>query len=255
MRLEKWARGSLTNQKVSVMSNRILFNLFTTPPHECSYLPEQLATTLFMDPCAPKNTVLFNNLSQQGFRRSGEHIYRPNCQACQACIPVRIPVRKFTPRRSQRRVWQKNQDLTVSIAAPVFNPEHFDLYYRYLTSRHKDDSVNSKTPKGYMEFLTCSWAKTVFYEFRFNKQLLAIAVVDYLNNGLSAMYTFFDPEHAARSLGVYAILWEIEETKRLNFNYLYLGYWVKECRKMSYKTEYQLLEYFYQEKWQSALKK
>ncbi|HDN27917.1 MAG TPA: arginyltransferase [Thioploca sp.] len=233
------------------MDNRTNCALYTTYPHECGYLPNRLATTVFVEPSVPnKNPLLYDELSQQGFRRSGERIYRPKCIGCQACMAVRLPVRQFTSRRSQRRVWQKNQDLTVSAALPTFKPQHYNLYRCYLAARHEGDGMDNPTPKSYMQFLTSAWSKTVFYEFHLKKQLLAVAVVDHIKTGLSAMYTFFDPNYPARSLGVYAVLWEIEETKRLNLDWLYLGYWIKDCRKMHYKTEYQPLEYFYQEKWQ-----
>jgi len=232
------------------MTQRIFFNLCTTPPHKCGYLSNKLATTLFIEPETPKTASLYDNLSQQGFRRSGGDIYRPDCYGCNACIPVRIPVQKFVPRRSQRRVWQKNYDLTVSAVPASFKSEHFNLYRRYLSSRHLDNP----NPNTYTQFLICSWARTKFYEFRLNKKLVAVAVIDHLKHGLSAMYTFFDPDYPARSLGVYAILWQIEETKRLNLDWLYLGYWIKDCKKMNYKTEYQPLEYYYREKWQPEAK-
>ncbi|OQY54552.1 MAG: arginyltransferase [Candidatus Parabeggiatoa sp. nov. 2] len=234
------------------MNNRINFNVYETSPHDCNYLPNRLATTVFVDPYFRKKISLYDKLSQQGFRRSGEHIYRPQCQGCNACIAVRVPVKQFVPRRSQRRTWQRNQDLIVSAAAPKFNPRHFELYCRYLAARHEGDGMDNPTKNSYMDFLTSTWSNTVFYEFSVKKQLLAVAVVDHLEKGLSAMYTFFDPDYSARSLGVYAVLWEIEEVKRLNLDWLYLGYWVKDCRKMSYKTEYQPLEYFYQGTWLRA---
>jgi arginine-tRNA-protein transferase len=212
-------------------------------------LPEHQATTVFIDPRFHKDLVLYETLSQHGFRRSGEHLYRPHCHGCSACIPVRIPVQTFTPRRSQRRIWEKNKDLTVIATTHAFELEHFNLYRRYVNSRHKGGGMDNPTPEGYLQFLTCTWADTVFYEFRLQQQLLAVAVIDYLGSGFSAIYTFFDPECANRSLGVYAILWEIEEARRLQFDWIYLGYWIKECRKMSYKTEYQPLEYYWQGHW------
>jgi arginine-tRNA-protein transferase len=237
------------------MSNSIYFNLYTTPPHKCGYLPNRLATTVFIEPEIPKNASLYDDLSQRGFRRSGGDIYRPECHGCDACIAVRVPVLQFAPRRCQRRVWQKNQDLTVLAVPPLFKLEHFKLYCRYLGIRHQHGGMeDTTTPKAYTQFLTSAWSKTIFYEFRLDKKLLAVAVVDYLKNGLSALYTFFDPDYSARSLGVYAILWEIEKTKRLNLDWLYLGYWIKDCQKMSYKAEYQPLEYYYQGKWQRELK-
>lgn len=236
------------------MKNSVHFNIYETYPHKCSYLPNRLATTVFIDPYLRKDAALYNKLSRLGFRRSGEHIYRPQCQACEACLAVRVPIKQFVPRRSQRRTWQKNQDLIVREAPPDFQSRHFNLYRCYLASRHKGEGMDNPTVKSYMEFLTSSWSKTVFYEFFLKKQLIAVAVVDHLEAELSAVYTFFDPNYSERSLGVYAILWEIEEAKRLNFNWLYLGFWIKDCRKMSYKTEYQPIEYFYRGTWHSSLK-
>ncbi|HIE00981.1 MAG TPA: arginyltransferase [Thiotrichaceae bacterium] len=231
------------------MSNRRVFDVYMSQPYPCSYLPNRMATTVFVAPFVSKTSLLYNRLSQHGFRRSGNDIYSPHCEDCQACLAVRLPVKHFTPRRSQRRVWRKNQDLKVSAVAPTFEPEHFNLYSRYLADRHKDGGMTNPTPEEYIGFLTSTWSKTVFYEFRLEKQLVAIAVVDSVENGISAVYTFFDPNYSERSLGVYAILWEIEEAKRLNLEWLYLGYWVDECQKMSYKIEYQPLEYFYQGAW------
>lgn len=231
------------------MNHSTLFNIYSTYPHKCGYLSNQSATTAFVDPTLPKSNLLYDKLCQEGFRRSGEQIYRPKCRQCQACISVRLPVQQFTPRRSQRRVWQKNQDLTVLAATPIFEPQHFNLYCSYLKTRHKNGGMDNPTPNGYMQFLTSTWSHTVFHEFKLEKQLLAIAVVDYLHNGLSAVYTFFDPEYSARSLGVYAILWQIETAKRLNLNWVYLGYWIKDCQKMDYKIEYQPMEYFSNGKW------
>jgi len=235
-------------KQVKVTNNPIFFN--KTPPHECGYFADRIATTVFAVPFfSYKDNVLYHTLVRYGFRRSGEEIYRPLCEGCHACVSVRVPVQLFKPRRSQRRVWKKNQELTVSPVAPVFKQEHFNLYSRYLASRHKGGSMDNPTPDAYMQFLTSSWAKTVFYEFRLQEQLVMLAIVDHVDKGLSAVYTCFEPDLPARSLGVYAILWEIEETKRLNLNWLYLGYWVKDCQKMDYKTEYQPLECY---QWNTA---
>jgi arginyl-tRNA--protein-N-Asp/Glu arginylyltransferase len=223
-------------------------NIYQSYPYPCGYLPNRVATTYFVDPAFPKTAALYDELAQQGFRRSGDHVYRPQCKECQACLAVRLLVRQFTLHRNQRRVWKKNQDLTVSMVAPTFNLEHFNLYCRYVAARHQDDK-DEPTPVKYLEFLTSRWSRTVFYEFRLEKQLLSIAVVDYVENGLSAVYTFFDPDYPARGLGNYAVLWEIEEAKRLNFKWIYLGYWVKDCQKMNYKTNYQPLEYYSENKW------
>jgi len=228
-------------------------NLFLTPPHECSYLPEQLATTVFVDPYIQKTQRLYTLLSSQGFRRSGDHLYRPHCEGCQACLSTRIPVYEFEMRRNQKRIWQRNQDLIIKPVAPVYKPEHFRLYYNYISQRHYGGGMDDATPERYLQFLTSHWADTIFYEFRLEKQLLAVAVVDVLATGLSAVYTFFDPAFEKRGLGTFAVLWEIEEVKRLGLEWLYLGYWIENCRKMNYKSNYQPLEYYSNFQWVRTL--
>lgn len=225
------------------------FSLYATPPHECSYLTGREATTVFIDPIFRKDSKIYSSLSQHGFRRSGEHLYRPQCHDCNQCIPVRIPVAHFTPRRTQQRIWKKNQDLQIIPIKAAFNQEHFDLYEYYLSLRHPGGGMDQPTPDSFVHFLTSSWSRTIFYEFRLAEQLIAVAVADFFDHGLSAVYTFYSPEYAERSLGVFAILFEIAEAKRLGKTYVYLGYWIKECSKMNYKTQYQPLEYYYQGSW------
>jgi arginyl-tRNA--protein-N-Asp/Glu arginylyltransferase len=234
------------------MTSPTTFNLlsfYATPEHPCSYLAERQAVTVFADPEFRKDTRLYTALSRYGFRRSGQHIYRPRCPSCEACVPVRVPVRDFAPRRSQRRAWRRNQDLRVAPRLPVFNQEHFALYNCYLEGRHKGGGMDDPTPRQYMEFLTCAWSDTVFYELRLGEDLLGVTVADRLEDGLSAVYTFFDPASAERSLGVFAILWQIAEARRLGMEWVYLGYWIEQSAKMRYKTEYQPLEYFRQGRW------
>ncbi|EIJ42768.1 putative arginyl-tRNA:protein arginylyltransferase [Beggiatoa alba B18LD] len=232
------------------MNFRTQFNLYATPPHECSYLSGRQATTIFIDPHFPKDKALYSTLSQHGFRRSGEHLYRPHCHSCDACVPVRIPVCFFEPNRTQQRIWRKNQDLVVKAVAGGFREEHFQLYSRYLAARHAGGGMDNPTRHSYMQFLTSSWAETIFYEFYLQDELIIVAVVDHFEQGLSAVYTFFNPDYPKRSLGVYAVLWEIEECKRLRKEALYLGYWIKNCQKMSYKVNYQPLEYYRHGLWQ-----
>ncbi len=225
---------------------------YTTPPHTCSYLPPRTATTLFADPALPLDRRLYSLLSEQGFRRSGAHLYRPCCPGCRACVPVRIPVQEFRPRRNQRRTWNANRDLSILPRRARFHTEYFDLYRRYLGVRHPNGGMDDPSPEGFMDFLTSPWADTLFYEFRIGLRLAAIAVVDRLDQALSAVYTFYDPAYRGRSLGRYAILYEIEEAKARDFSWLYLGYWIAGCRKMRYKNEYQPLEYFVGGRWERA---
>ena len=226
-----------------------LLGFYATPPHACSYLSDRTAVTVFADPDFPKDRRLYTVLSQHGFRRSGEHIYRPHCPGCAACVPVRVPVHELRARRSQRRTLQRNADVQVTARPPVFHPEHFALYERYLASRHRGGGMDNPTPERYLEFLTSPWAETVFLEYRAPEGVIAVSVVDVLDDGLSAVYTFFDPDLPRRSLGVLAVLREIEEARAMGLDYLYLGYWIEQSRKMSYKTEYQPLEYLVDGTW------
>ena len=217
-------------------SQRVM--LLLTPPRACSYLPGYDVTTAFIDPALPKSNELYALLARHGFRRSGDHLYRPHCSDCQACIPVRVLIGAFRPRRQQRRVWRSNQDLTVTRRTAPDEGEHFDLYARYLLHRHPDGGMDDPTPAQFRDFLTSSWTETDFFEFRLEGELLAAAVSDRMSDGLSAVYTYFDPDHPRRSLGVYAILWQIAHARRLGLTWLYLGYWIESCRKMSYKGEF-----------------
>lgn len=223
---------------------------FATPPHDCNYLPGTEATTLFADPRFPKNTRLYTALADCGFRRSGEHLYVPHCSQCSACIPVRIPVRDFSPGRSQKRALKRNRDLDIREVPAEYSEEHFRLYEQYLSTRHPGGGMDNPTPQAYMNFLTAGWADTVFYELRLDGRLLGVIVADRLENGFSAVYTFFDPDYShRRSPGRFAILFLVETARSRGLNWVYLGYWIRQCRKMNYKDEYRPLEYFYNNNW------
>jgi len=217
--------------------------------HDCPYLPDRDAVTLFADPDAPMNNDVYGRLSEFGFRRSGRMIYRPACPGCSACIPVRIPAERFRGRRIDRRVWRRNADLAVTATPPTYREDHFRLYRRYLKARHAGGSMDTEDPAQYLEFLTSPWSDTVFYEFRLREALLAVAVTDRLPDGLSAVYTFFDPDARARSLGQYAILWQVAEARRLGLGAVYLGYWIEQCRKMSYKGKIRPLQMYRDGQW------
>lgn len=235
------------------MNSSEKISFYASPVHECNYLQDQKAKTVFADPTIKIHHSLYNILLQYGFRRSGEYIYRPDCPACQACTPVRVPVAKFRPNRTQRRNWKQNQDLAIKQIPARFEIEHFKLYQRYLKARHSGGGMDKPTQESYMQFLTSSWSETIFYEFKLDEQLLAIAVVDRLEQGLSAVYTFFDPDYASRSLGRFAVLYLIEQAKLMNHRWLYLGYWIEQCRKMSYKQEYLPQEKLINGVWQERI--
>lgn len=228
-----------------------LLSFYATPPHECSYLDRDDAVTVFADPDYPKSKKLYSSISQYGFRRSGQHLYKPHCESCQQCIAVRIPVNDFKPNRSQRRCWKKNQDLTITAVNAEFKQEHFDLYGLYQASQHPGGGMDNSTEKQYREFLTSDWSDTVFYEFRKEQQLVAVAVVDMLVNAFSAVYTFYDPAEKRRSPGTYAILWEIEQARRAGMQWLYLGYWIENCQKMNYKVQFRPIQFLRDGIWQT----
>ncbi len=223
--------------------------VYTTYPHRCSYLEDQQATTLFVDPRQTVDKALYSKLSLLGFRRSGDHIYRPHCAHCEACIPARIPVREFMPSRGQRRIRQRNRDLQVVATDTINDEEAFDLYRRYINLRHSDGDMHPPEREQFEAFLSNVWDCTRYFRFYDKKKLVAVAVADTLEDGLSAIYTFFDPEAPKRSLGVYAILWQVEQTRELHLEYLYLGYWIQNCQKMAYKSNYRPLQLYIKNHW------
>jgi arginyl-tRNA--protein-N-Asp/Glu arginylyltransferase len=182
------------------MTAKQKIGFYATPPHQCSYLPEQQAITLFADPLFPKNMRIYSALMNYGFRRSGSHLYIPKCENCSACISIRIPVDKFIPTKAQNRILNKNKNLIIKETPAEFNYEHFKLYKKYISMRHAGGGMDNPTPENYMEFLTTKWSDTVFFEIKIDNKLVAIAVTDILHDAFSAVYTFFDPDLKSRSL-------------------------------------------------------
>ncbi|MDX1805308.1 MAG: arginyltransferase [Alcanivorax sp.] len=232
------------------MTDLSTLRFFRTPAHACSYLEDRQASTLFVDPQATLTPALYSELSQLGFRRSGDYLYRPHCDRCQACIPARIRVGDFHPRRRHRRILKRNNMLVVSREPARFSREFYRLYASYIDHRHGDGDMYPPSEEQFNNFLICDWAATEFYCFREQGQLRAVAVTDRLDDGLSAVYTFFDPTLQDRSLGVMALLWQIDQCRRLNLPYLYLGYWIRQCQKMNYKSQYRPLELLVHGHWQ-----
>ena len=231
------------------MTELARLKFYATQPHACSYLPNEQTTTLFLDPSQPMNGQIYAELSELGFRRSGDHLYRPHCQLCKACVPARIPVARFRPSRKQNRVLKRNLDIKVSRCDPGFTEERYQLYARYISERHADGDMFPPSRGQFSTFLVSNLPYAFFYEMRVEDRLIGIAVTDVLPNGMSAVYTFYDPSEEKRSLGVFGILWQIAESRRLGLDAVYLGYWIKGCRKMSYKTEYRPIELFVNQRW------
>jgi arginine-tRNA-protein transferase len=224
-------------------------DLYLSMPHPCSYLDGRQSTILFVDPQRLLTPEHYGAFVQQGFRRSGDLVYRPHCKDCSACVAVRVPVCDFTPNRGQKRVLKRNADIDVIATPPRFDPVHFELYRRYQAGRHPGSGMNDTDPQKYLGFLVSRQVTSTFYELRAGGQLLGVSVVDHLPDGLSAVYTFYEPDCPDRGLGVFAILWQIAEVARQGLEHLYLGYWIAESPKMSYKANFQPLEHLQQGAW------
>ena len=233
--------------------NRSHLQLYITTESPCSYFADRKSSNLVPDPDLPLNMPIYNRLIQHGFRRSGAHCYRPHCRNCKACIACRLAVNDFVSSRSQRRCLKNNQDLTITSVRAGFSDEYFELYDRYLNSRHTDGSMANPSAADFKQFLYCDWSDTRFLELRLNKQLVAIAVTDMLSDGLSAVYSFFEPEMKSRSLGTYCILKQIDYAKELGLAYIYLGYWIENHNKMHYKSNFKPLQLYSNEKWQQRI--
>lgn len=225
-------------------------HLYLSAEHPCAYLPERTARLAFVDPDAGMDASTYGWYAEHGFRRSGTSVYRPYCSRCQACVPVRIPVADFVPDRGQRRIWNRNGDLSVQVVATDFSAEHYALYKRYLAARHPGSSMEEANESDYHQFLLSSWGRTRLMEMRAAGVLVAVAVVDELPQAWSAVYTFFEPELAKRSLGTYAVLRQIDAVRRLDLRWLYLGYWIAASRKMAYKDRFRPYEQLGVNGWQ-----
>ncbi|MFT5839472.1 MAG: arginyl-tRNA--protein-N-Asp/Glu arginylyltransferase [Flavobacteriales bacterium] len=225
-----------------------------TTPFTCSYLPEQDERLLvFMSDTDPTINE-YDFLISAGFRRSGTQVYRPHCGSCNACESIRLPVSSFAASKSQKRIIKRNQDLKIGVSH-VDKPEYYPLYESYINQRHSDGSMYPASLEQYQGFVLSPWNNALFIELYAKDELIGVAVTDNLASSLSALYTFFKPEELQRSLGTFAILQQIELAKSLNKPFLYLGYQIDTCQKMSYKQNFLPHERFFDDKWQLITKK